>query len=154
MPLVLGRTRASFAVDVSGPSKKASPGMPVPAMTVSDQDAPQPASAKPAPLGTAGPAIDRTGRLRIGLVVVTLAGLCTGLAAPAMGADWAAWIWNAATALVLVVLIGQIVTSLLHGDVGLDVVAALSMGGALALGQSLAAFVVALMYAGGQSLEV
>ncbi len=128
--------------------------MPVPAMTVSDQDAPQAASAKPAPLGTAGPAIDRTGRLRIGLVVVTLAGLCTGLAAQAMGADWAAWIWNAATALVLVVLIGQIVTSLLHGDVGLDVVAALSMGGALALGQSLAAVVVALMYAGGQSLEV
>ncbi len=94
------------------------------------------------------------GWLRIGLVVVTVVGLCAGLAAQAMGTDWAAWIWTAATCLVLAVLLGQIVTSLLGGDVGLDVVAALSMGGALALGQSLAAVVVALMYAGGQSLEV
>ncbi|WP_246689434.1 heavy metal translocating P-type ATPase [Methylobacterium sp. WL19] len=70
-----------------------------------------------------------------------------------MGASWASWIWSAATCLVLAVLLGQIINSLLRGDVGLDVVAALSMGGALALGQSLAAVVVALMYAGGQSLE-
>ena len=53
----------------------------------------------------------------------------------------------------LLVLLIEIVTSLRRGDVGLDVVAALSMGGALAFGEHLAAVVVALMYAGGQYLE-
>src|SRR6185436_10379735 len=40
-----------------------------------------------------------------------------------------------------------------RGDVGLDIVAALSMAAALAFGEYLAAAVVALMYAGGQYLE-
>ena len=53
----------------------------------------------------------------------------------------------------LLALLIEIVTSLRRGDVGLDVVAALSMGGALAFGEYLAAVVVALMYAGGQYLE-
>ena len=44
-------------------------------------------------------------------------------------------------------------TSLARGDVGLDLVALLSMGGALALSQPLAGVVIALMYAGGQTLE-
>ena len=88
------------------------------------------------------------------LVVATLASLCAGLAAQVLGAvEWSRWIWMAATSIVLAVLIGQIVKSLLRGDVGLDMVAALSMAGALALGQPLAAVVVAVMYAGGQSLE-
>ncbi|MCZ3056478.1 heavy metal translocating P-type ATPase, partial [Acinetobacter baumannii] len=43
--------------------------------------------------------------------------------------------------------------SLAHGDIGLDLVAALSMGGTVALSQPLAGVVIALMYAGGQSLE-
>lgn len=128
--------------------------MPVPAMAVSDQGTQERLSAASAPTAATGFTIDRSGWLRIGLVVVTLMGLCVGLAAQATGADWASWVWTAATSLVLAVLLWQIVTSLLRGDVGLDVVAALSMGGALALGQSLAAVVVALMYAGGQSLEV
>ena len=50
-------------------------------------------------------------------------------------------------------LIVQIITSLRRGDVGLDIVAALSMTAALAFGENLAAAVVALMYAGGQYLE-
>jgi heavy metal translocating P-type ATPase len=128
--------------------------MPVPAITMSDQGNQELPADAPAPRAEARIPIDRSGWLRIGLVVVTLIELCAGLAAQAMGAGWASWIWTTATCLVLAVLLGQIVTSLLRGDVGLDVVAALSMGGALALGQSLAAVVVALMYAGGQSLEV
>lgn len=100
-----------------------------------------------------GPSFDRSGWLRIALVLLALVGLSTGLVAQAMGAAWATWAWTAATGVVLAVLLWQIVTSLLRGDIGLDVVAALSMGGALALGQSLAAAVVALMYAGGQTLE-
>lgn len=58
-----------------------------------------------------------------------------------------------ATLPVLAALIVEIVGSLLRGDVGLDIVAALSMGAGLAFGEPLAANVVALMYAGGQGLE-
>jgi heavy metal translocating P-type ATPase len=49
--------------------------------------------------------------------------------------------------------VAEIVTSLRRGDVGLDIVAALSMTAALAVGENLAAAIVALMYAGGQYLE-
>ena len=61
--------------------------------------------------------------------------------------------WTIGTAPVLLALLVQIVTSLRRGDVGLDVVAALSMSAALAFGETLAGNVVALMYAGGQLLE-
>lgn len=61
--------------------------------------------------------------------------------------------WTIATLPVLMALFVQIVTSLRRGDVGLDVVAALSMSAALAFGEPLAGNVVALMYAGGQLLE-
>ncbi len=62
-------------------------------------------------------------------------------------------VWALATLPVLVALLIEIVVSLRRGDVGLDIVAALSMTGALAFGEYLAAVVVALMYAGGQYLE-
>ena len=62
-------------------------------------------------------------------------------------------IWAAATVPVLAVLLIEIVVSLRRGDVGLDIVAALSMIAALTFGEYLAAVVVALMYAGGQYLE-
>jgi heavy metal translocating P-type ATPase len=65
----------------------------------------------------------------------------------------ASWIWGAGIAVVLAALITQIVTSLRRGDVGLDLIAALSMSAALAFGETLAGVVVALMYAGGQFLE-
>ncbi len=61
--------------------------------------------------------------------------------------------WTLGTLPVLLALFGQIVASLRRGDVGLDVVAALSMSAALIFGESLAGNVVALMYAGGQLLE-
>jgi heavy metal translocating P-type ATPase len=54
---------------------------------------------------------------------------------------------------VLAALLIEIVTSLRRGDVGLDIVAALSMTAALVFGESLAASIVALMYGGGQYLE-
>lgn len=62
-------------------------------------------------------------------------------------------IWFVATLPVLAALFAEIVGSLRRGDVGLDIVAALSMSAALAFGEPLAANVVALMYAGGQLLE-
>jgi heavy metal translocating P-type ATPase len=67
--------------------------------------------------------------------------------------QWPGWIWAAATVPVLAALLVEIVTSLRRGDVGLDIVAALSMSAALIFGEYLAAAVVALMYAGGQYLE-
>ena len=85
--------------------------------------------------------------------LVTL-GLAAGLAARFAGFGvWSPIIWAAVTAPVLLALLAEIVTSLRRGDLGLDIVAALSMTGALVVGETLAAAIVALMYAGGQYLE-
>ena len=93
-------------------------------------------------------------RVRPILVALPAVGLAAGLAARAAGAvDLAAGLWIAATLPVLVALVAEIVSSLRRGDVGLDIVAALSMTAALVFGEHLAAAVVALMYAGGQYLE-
>jgi heavy metal translocating P-type ATPase len=92
--------------------------------------------------------------VRPAIVVIPGVGLLSGFAAPLFGlGDWAGVIWAAATLPVLLVLIVQIVVSLRRGDVGLDIIAALSMFAALAFAEYLAAAVVALMYAGGQYLE-
>ncbi len=81
-------------------------------------------------------------------------GLAVGLVLWFAGrADWAATVWTVATLPVLLALVTEIVTSLKRGEVGLDIVAALSMTAALAFGEQLAAAIVALMYAGGQYLE-
>lgn len=88
------------------------------------------------------------------LVAIALLGLAAGSAAYWLEAPQiAAWLWGIATAPVLGALIWQIVGSLRRGDLGLDIVAALSMSAALAFGETLAGNVVALMYAGGQLLE-
>jgi heavy metal translocating P-type ATPase len=83
------------------------------------------------------------------LVALPLAGLTAGFALP----DRASLIWTLAALPVLATLVWQIVTTLARGEVGLDIVAALSMSFALVYGEPLAAVVVALMYAGGQFLE-
>ena len=81
-------------------------------------------------------------------------GLLAGLAAKFAGLGvWSNTIWTAVTLPVLAALVVEIVAGLRRGDVGLDIVAALSMTAALAVGESLAAAIVALMYAGGQYLE-
>ncbi len=89
------------------------------------------------------------------LAGLTAAGLAAGFAARLAGAasGWPDAIWAAVTIPVLLALLVEIVTSLRRGDLGLDIVAALSMTAALAVGQELAAAIVALMYAGGQYLE-
>ena len=88
------------------------------------------------------------------LVAVSLLGLALGFGARLAGSgQWSGPIWAAATIPVLGALLIEIVASLRRGDVGLDIVAALSMTGALLFGEHLAAVVVALMYAGGQYLE-
>jgi cation transport ATPase len=88
------------------------------------------------------------------LVILPALGLLLGFGARVVGSgQWSGTIWAAATVPVLSALLIEIVASLRRGDVGLDIVAALSMTGALVFGESLAAAVVALMYAGGQYLE-
>jgi heavy metal translocating P-type ATPase len=92
--------------------------------------------------------------LRPLIVAWPAAGLVVGFAAQFSGwGHWASPIWAAATIPVLLALVAEIVISLRRGDVGLDIVAALSMLAALVFAEYLAAVVVALMYAGGQYLE-
>jgi heavy metal translocating P-type ATPase len=87
-------------------------------------------------------------------LVLAAAGLIAGTATWFYGElDLARWVWFAGTLPVLLSLITEIVRSLARGDVGLDVVAALSMSAAMLFGEHLAANVVALMYAGGTFLE-
>ena len=88
------------------------------------------------------------------LAGVVALGLAVGFAAKLAGLSaWPNASWAAVTIPVLFALLAEIVTSLRRGDLGLDIVAALSMTGALMVGESLAAAIVALMYAGGQFLE-
>lgn len=85
------------------------------------------------------------------VALVTLAG--GGIAYFTTHQDWASGLWSFGTALVLSALLVEIVLSLMQGRFGLDVIAGLSMGAALAFGEPLAGNIVALMYAGGQQLE-
>jgi heavy metal translocating P-type ATPase len=111
-----------------------------------------PALARPA--GRLRSQADARTYLRPVLVVWPAAGLVLGLAAHFSGWEhWADAIWTAATVPVLIVLLIEILVSLRRGDVGLDIVAALSMLAALVFAEYLAAVVVAVMYSGGQYLE-
>jgi heavy metal translocating P-type ATPase len=98
--------------------------------------------------------VNRTHDLSAALLVIAAAGLAVGLWFAHAENDRASSIaWTLATIPVLLSLFVQIVQSLRRGDLGLDIVAALSMSAALLFGETLAANVVALMYAGGQFLE-
>ena len=80
--------------------------------------------------------------------------LVAGLTAFAMSrADLAAWIFGSGVVPVLVALLITIIQSLRRGEFGLDIIAALSMTGALLAHETLAGVVVALMYSGGLLLE-
>jgi heavy metal translocating P-type ATPase len=71
-----------------------------------------------------------------------------------LGSDPADVAWAVTVAIMLVPLSWSVLRSLLHGDLGVDVIALLAMAGALALGEYLAGAVIALMLAGGNALEV
>ncbi len=94
---------------------------------------------------------DRTiHRLLIATALVTL-GL--GLVARFWRPDVSTIIWSLGTVPVLGSLALAIVRALMVGRAGLDAIAFLSMAAALAMGEALAANVVAIMYAGGVVLE-
>ncbi|TPE53679.1 heavy metal translocating P-type ATPase [Amaricoccus solimangrovi] len=93
-------------------------------------------------------------RLKILLLLVALLGLLAGLASRIAGFPGAAGIlWTIGVLPVLAALVVEILRSLRQGEVGLDIVAALSMSAALLFGETLAAAVVAVMYSGGTFLE-
>lgn len=93
-------------------------------------------------------------RPKVTLLFVSVSGLVSGLVA-----YYAGWgnlyniAWFIGVMPVLLALLIEIVRSLSRGEVGLDIVAALSMTAALVFGETLAAAVVAVMYSGGAFLE-
>ncbi|WP_169193728.1 heavy metal translocating P-type ATPase [Devosia sp. MC1541] len=93
-------------------------------------------------------------RLNVALLTVALVGLAAGVVLMLAGNnELARIVWTAGVVPVLAALLVEISRSLLKGEVGLDIVAALSMSAALFFGETLAAAVVALMYSGGTFLE-
>jgi heavy metal translocating P-type ATPase len=92
--------------------------------------------------------------LRRSLIVIALASLILGLTIWVFGrGDLSGWIWAAGTVPVVVGLLVSMIRDLLAGRIGVDAIAFVSMFAAVALGENLAAIVVAVMYAGGNVLE-
>ena len=88
------------------------------------------------------------------LLGIAVFGLVAGLVAADPGIAWTPdAIWTLATLPVIVVLAISILRDFMIGRFGVDAIALVSMSAALLLDQSLAAIVVAVMYAGGNVLE-
>ena len=93
--------------------------------------------------------------LRWSLLIVAIVGLTAGIGTRLVGrANLADLCWTLATVPVIAGLTASIARDFLAGRLGVDAIALLSMTAALALGQPLAGVVVALMYSGGNVLEV
>jgi heavy metal translocating P-type ATPase len=96
----------------------------------------------------------RTDRLKTSVLLLAVIGLIAGLALWGSGrADIAEMIWIAGVIPALAALVAEIARGIGRGEVGLDIVAGLSMSAALIFGEALAAAVVAVMYSGGTFLE-
>jgi cation transport ATPase len=93
-------------------------------------------------------------RFKTAILLLAVTGLVAGLALYAAGnGRLANAIWFAGVLPALSALVIELLRSLGRGEVGLDIVAALSMTAALIFGETLAAAVVAVMYSGGTFLE-
>jgi heavy metal translocating P-type ATPase len=93
-------------------------------------------------------------KARRALILVALGGLIGGLAVQFAGRpELARWLFAAGAIPVAASLAVAIARDLRAGRTGVDAVALLSMAGALALREFLAAIVIAVMYAGGAALE-
>jgi heavy metal translocating P-type ATPase len=88
------------------------------------------------------------------LLAVSAGGLIAGIAAQLYGEPvWAARAWVFGSAPVLLAVLISIARTLLRREAGLDLIALLSIAGAIALGEYLTGAVIALMLASGRSLE-
>ena len=93
-------------------------------------------------------------RFKTGILFLAVLGLSAGLAFYVFGrSDIASLVWIAGVIPALLALVIEILRSIGRGEIGLDIVAALSMTAALVFGETLAAAVVAVMYSGGTFLE-
>ncbi len=96
----------------------------------------------------------RTDLFKTAILLIAATGLLAGLAFYFAGQhDIANVIWIVGGVPPLAALVVEILRSLRSGEVGLDIVAALSMTAALVFGETLAASVVAVMYSGGTFTE-
>jgi heavy metal translocating P-type ATPase len=90
----------------------------------------------------------------LSLLAVSAAGLIGGIVAWISGEPkWADWIWIVSAAPVLSAVVVGIARAILRHEAGFDLIALLSMGGAMALGEYLTGAVIGLMLASGRSLE-
>ena len=93
-------------------------------------------------------------RSRLFPVLVTLAVLVGGLVATWVGAaELAHRLWTAGVIVAGAPLVFRTIRSIAHGRLATDVVASLSIVGAIGLGQPLAGLVIVLMQTGGEALE-
>ncbi|MDD8022678.1 MAG: heavy metal translocating P-type ATPase [Paracoccaceae bacterium] len=100
--------------------------------------------------------MDQTGidRFKSATLFLAATTLIAGFAVWSAGAgEIADIIWFAGVVPALAALVFEILRTIRRGEVGLDIVAALSMTAALFFGEMLAAAVVAVMYSGGTLLE-
>lgn len=96
----------------------------------------------------------RADLFKTAILILATTGLCVGLVLSLFDQPGIARaFWIAGTAPALLALLVEILRDLRRGEIGLDIVAALSMTAALAFGETLAATVVAVMYSGGTLLE-
>jgi len=92
--------------------------------------------------------------LAVGLLALAAAGLTGGLGARWLGLpDCSTWLMVGGTLPVLLAVLVDSALSLIRLEVGLDLIALISIGGALALGEHLVAAVIGLMLSGGRALE-
>ena len=88
------------------------------------------------------------------LLGISAGGLIAGIAAQLYGEPiWAARIWTFGAAPVLLAVLVGIGRAVFRREAGLDLIALLSIAGAMALGEYLTGAVIALMLASGRSLE-
>ena len=88
------------------------------------------------------------------LLGLTVVGLLAGLVLTWAGRyDLAIWAWTVPTVFVGIRLLSSIVRDLLAREAGVDVIAILAIGGALALRETFAAALIAVMLATGEALE-
>ncbi len=88
------------------------------------------------------------------MLPMTVIGLVAGLALTWAGRPEAADLaWTIPAVVVAVRLAWSIVRDLFHGEFGVDLIAILAIGGALALGEPFAAGVIGVMLATGEALE-
>lgn len=93
-------------------------------------------------------------RFNLALLIGSAGTLVSGIILYFLGMEqFAKLSWQVGAAAVLLVVVADILSSLAKKELGVDLIALLSIGGAMALGEMLTASVIALMLATGRMLE-